>query len=207
MAHENVDHYGGVHYETRELNREKLFHRIVCGHCGADVGAAVIAESGPTSWLRCPICGGGIVLTHHAGFGVRARTYFVQHPSRLPEADIEHLPSATEKAYEEARRCFSVGAYGATEMVCRKILSHVAVDHEAPAGLRFIEYVQHLEATGLITPPMKRWAGLIRTHGNAAVHDLEEVDRDRAAATLGFTAQLLRIAYEMPGMANRFLNE
>lgn len=205
MAHEEVSHFGGTFTPVSKADTADLYHRIACGHCGTTVGAAVIARAANVYWLRCPVCYGGTVLAARPTYGPQRNVYYEQHPMRLPLEDIKHLPAEVEHAYRDARRCFSVSAYGATETLCRKLLAHAATDKGAAPGLTFVQYVEHLESEGLITSPMKGWADLIRKHGNSAVHDLEEVDQQRAKATLEFTAQLLRIAYEMPGMAAAYL--
>jgi hypothetical protein len=98
----------------------------------------------------------------------------------------------------------SVGGYVATELVCRKILMHVAVEKGAKKGSTFAEYLDHLEGEGYVTPPMKKWVGLIRTRGNEATHELTPVSKERAESTLMFTAELLRLTYEMESMADRY---
>jgi hypothetical protein len=98
----------------------------------------------------------------------------------------------------------AVSAFTASELICRKILMHVGVEKGAKEGLQFAEYLGHLEAAGYVTPPMKPWVDLIRRHGNQATHRLDPVTRDRAEGTLMFTAELLRLTYEMAHMAARY---
>ena len=51
---------------------------------------------------------------------------------------------------------------------------------------------------------MRKWVGLIRTRGNEATHELTPVSQERAESTLMFTAELLRLTYEMESMADRY---
>jgi hypothetical protein len=51
---------------------------------------------------------------------------------------------------------------------------------------------------------MKGWVGLIREHGNRATHRLEAPDQGRAESTLMFTAELLRLVYEMEHLARKY---
>ncbi|MBI4329745.1 MAG: DUF4145 domain-containing protein [Chloroflexi bacterium] len=114
------------------------------------------------------------------------------------------MPERISKAYEEARTCMSVNAHTACELICRKILMHVAVEKEAEENRNFAEYLKHLENKGYITPPMRAWVDLIRQHGNQAAHTLEEPNRERAESTLMFTAELLRIVYEMDHLGKKY---
>jgi Domain of unknown function (DUF4145) len=66
-------------------------------------------------------------------------------------------------------------------------------------------YLGALESAGYITPPMKRWVDLIRKHGNDSTHKLESPDNARAESTVMFTAELLRIIYEMDHMASTYV--
>jgi hypothetical protein len=117
---------------------------------------------------------------------------------------IEGLVKDVADAYGEARRCMGVNAFTACEGICRKILMHVAVEKGAKEGETFASYITHLEAAGFVTPPMKPWVDLIRQHGNQAQHLLPATDKTRAEATLMFTAELLRLTYEMDYMAKKY---
>jgi hypothetical protein len=81
---------------------------------------------------------------------------------------------------------------------------HVAVDKGAAEGKPFAEYLAHLEDAGYVTPTMQTWVDLIRTHGNEATHSLATPSRQRAEGTLMFTAELLRLTYEMGHLAARY---
>ncbi len=126
------------------------------------------------------------------------------HPSVLFGPQIEGLPTSIAEAYQEARSSISVAAFTGTELICRKILMYSAVEKGAKEGESFAFYLDHLEAQGYITPPMKMWVDLIRQHGNMAAHILEKPDRHRAESTLMFTAELLRIVYEMEHLAKQY---
>lgn len=164
---------------------------ITCGHCGREVLAAVIAdvhsESPEVRWLRCPSCGRGLVL--NAGN--------VMSPSAPAGEMVEGLPPETEAAYAEARGAMGVGAYTAGELMCRKILMHVAVDKGAGGNKSFAHYIDYLTSKGYITPPMKPWVDQIRKNGNESTHEIPPADKDRALGTLAFTTQMLRLVYEM----------
>jgi hypothetical protein len=179
---------------------ERAFVDIVCGHCDRVVSAAVIASTGTNlgiSWLRCTGCSKGLVL------GLDG----VLLPGVRPGESVEGLPPDTAGAYAEARAAASVGAYTACELMCRKILMHVAVDKGAKPGQNFVTYVDHLEKPGYLTPPMKPWVDLIRKRANIATHELPATDQKHAIMTLEFTAQLLRLVYEMSYLVSMYASD
>lgn len=170
-----------------------------CAYCGADVSGAVIAwchdgQGRIVRFLQCPKCFEGTINADPKGI----------HPGAAFGPVLQGLPADVESAYSEARRCLSVNATTAAEAMCRKILMHVAVDKGAKEGLTFVSYLDHLEQQGYITPPMRGWVKLIKDHGNESQHRLPAPDRARAEGTVTFTAQLLRIVYEMEYLAQQF---
>jgi len=172
-----------------------------CAGCERDVSGAVVAqidtEKGSVRWLQCPICSEGAVqrldgnIYPGVAFGVR----------------LEGLPEEVEMAYREARNCMSVDAYGACELVCRKILMCVAVEKGAKEGESFSSYLTYLGEKGFITDAMIGWVEIIKEHGNKATHKIEKVEKGRAESTIMFTAELLRIVYEMEFMAQKYGKE
>ena len=185
-GHRNVSKHDG--------SNPSSWYQFRCGHCDTSVSGAVAASYGnAVKWLLCPNCEGGSVanldrVDPGAPFGPR----------------IEGLPADTGAAYEEARQSMAVHAYTGAELICRKILMHVAVEKKAEEGKSFASYVDHLAAEGYVTPPMKPWVDVIRQHGNQAAHELDPPDKDRAESTVMFTAELLRLVYEMAHMAQKY---
>jgi hypothetical protein len=183
---------------------EDAWVRFTCGHCGDTVGGAVIGYHRIPSvqgtrgeavikWVLCPSCSLGSTI-------INGQAY----PGASFGPHIQGLPPEVESAYSEARRCMVVNAFTAAELICRKILMHVAVEKKAKEGEPFALYVTFLEQQGYITPPMKPWVEIIRKHGNAATHKLEPPSKDRAESTVMFTAELLRLTYEMEHIAKKF---
>ncbi|MGW3613753.1 DUF4145 domain-containing protein [Micromonospora sp. NPDC005163] len=127
-------------------------------------------------------------------------------PATVEGEPVDGLPDEVATAYEESRQTAGSGAYTSCELMCRKILMHVAADKGAPEGKSFVEYVDYLGSTGYVTPPMRPWLDLIRTHGNHSTHRLEAASRERALNTLAFTTQLLRLVYEMDYRARQYLS-
>lgn len=194
FGHGNARKYDG--------STEESWFAYTCGHCGKQVSGAVIAATtsiqyGTVSvrWLQCTSCHEGSVQVANGQV----------YPGVPFGPVLEGLPAETESAYNEARRCLSVNADTAGEVMCRKILMHIAVEKGASAGKSFAHYINHLVKKGYVTPPMEPWVTLIKDHGNMANHELDPPDRRRAEGTLLFTVQLLRSVYEMGHMAKQFI--
>jgi len=171
-----------------------------CGYCGRDTAGAVVAYWHPAGgfhvfWLACTACGNPSVLDPEG----------IIRPGSKAGPALEGLPAEIAAAYEEARTCLGASANIACELVCRKILMHVAVEKGAKEGEPFASYITHLEQAGYVTPPMKPWVEQIRKIGNAATHKLETPDRTRAESALMFTAELLRLVYEMEYLTRRYV--
>lgn len=170
-----------------------------CFHCGRDVAGFVVAHyptGKSTAWLLCPGCGSGSVAV--------AGTIY---PQALVGNPIGGLSDELSQTYDEARRSFSSKSYTACELVCRKILMHVAVDKGAKENLTFVEYMTYLQEQQYITPHSKGWVDLVRKHGNQAAHHIGPPSEERAASTLSFTTQLLRLVYGMEHLQKMFIGD
>jgi len=196
----------GVH--KQDGSTPDSWHQYTCGFCGSKVSGAVVASQtftteGPgtpsgnrthtVKWLQCTHCAFGSVWNDAT-----------IHPGVPFGPDLNGLPDDVSKAYQEARRCMGVNAYTAAELICRKILMHVAVEKAAKIGENFGSYISYLEQNGYVTPPMKPWVELIREHGNQSTHELDTPNEQRAQSTVMFTAELLRLIYEMEHLASKF---
>ena len=178
------------------------WYEYICGHCNTKVSGAVVcgcyaSVQHTIRWLLCPNCGNGSVLAEDGNV----------YPGVSFGPNIEGLPENVLKAYKEARDCMSVNAFTSCELICRKILMHVAVEKGAKEGDSFTNYLSYLEEKGFITPPMKNWVDLIRQHGNKATHLLESPDKKRAESTIMFTAELLRLIYEMEHISKQYIEK
>ena len=194
-----LNHFGFPLVRKNDGGDDRSWESISCGHCGETVSAAVVASIEGThganiKWMQCPKCHDGSVRTLDGSV----------YPGALFGPSIDGLPTDVEAAYQEAQACMIVNAFTATEGMCRKLLMHVAVDKGAKEGATFASYIDHLVAEGYVTPPMKEWVKLIKDHGNEAQHRLAMPSRERAEGTVLFTAQLLRMVYEMAHLAAQF---
>lgn len=201
-GHSGLIHFSGSAGDVavHQVSSPEATVATTCPHCGAKTNAAVLVITKPTSdepsalWMRCAGCHKAIVVNEDG-----------MSPPPLPGDDVEGLPADVASAYLEARKALGVSAYTSCELICRKILMHIAVDKGANEGDTFAKYLDYLTNSGYITPPMKPWVDLIRQHGNSSTHRLAPASPERATNTLVFTAQLLRLVYEMEHKSLKFM--
>lgn len=163
---------------------------ITCGNCGITVEANQIsAPVAGVLFLWCPSCHDGSVKTIGG----------VVFPIAPAAGMVKGLPEDVERSWQETRRSYSVGAYTACEMMCRKILMHIAVDKaDAAEGSTFSGYVDALERSGWITPGLSGAAAQIKNRGNAANHELPASNEADTRTTMYITEYLLKGMYELP---------
>ncbi len=194
--------HGLIYIAKPDSGSSSAWHQYTCAYCDTKITGAVVAHATApgsmtpnTKWLVCTGCGGPSVVTPSGQV----------YPSVPFGPLLEGLPTEVNAAYSEARQCFSVSAFTACELICRKILMHIAVDKGAKEGDTFEHYIAHLESLGYVTPPMKAWVKLIKDHGNKSTHRLAAPDTTRAQSTLMFTAELLRLTYEMDYISQQYV--
>lgn len=106
---------------------------------------------------------------------------------------ISDLPDNVATAWREAGYAHAVASYTASEIMCRKILMHVAVGVAGSApGKTFVEYISDLDAAGYITKGLAPVVDQVRKRGNIANHDLPASTAEDSLVTLQITEHLLR---------------
>ncbi len=121
------------------------------------------------------------------------------YPSKPAGGFVQNLPTDVDAAWQEARSAYAVAAYTASEMMCRKILMHLAVDVVgSDVGRSFVQYVGDLDAAGYVAPGLRPVVDQIRTRGNVANHDLPASTEPECLVTMQITEHLLRVIYELP---------
>lgn len=190
--------HGRIHHPRG--SEPDAWESIDCGWCSRHVSAAVVAfdeeaNQRVTTWLQCPACLRGSVRNSD----------WTLHPAPRPLDAVVGVPGDIARAWEEARSAFGAGAHSAAELVCRKILMHVAVEKGAPAGLSFAAYVTYLVDQGHVTAVMRPWVDQIRIRGNEATHELVLHDARETLSVLTFTHQMLTLIYAMEHLTRGFV--
>ena len=179
-------------------NIENLAPRtLTCGHCGREGSfnqsyACIDGQGRPLHMAyRCHSCNRLNYIDPNQQ----------QHPGPPYGKAVEHIPKeqeAVSKIYDEARKCFSVGAHTAAVLSCRKLLMHVAVSLGAKERLNFTDYVQYFLDNHHVPPNSKDWVDHIRNKGNEANHRVVIMDTTDSKELIDFCEMLLKIIYEYP---------
>jgi hypothetical protein len=173
-------------------------NNVTCGNCGLKVSATVVQvgervskEAAGIWWLLCPNCMDGCVRTKDGSVW----------PVAPVLANITGLPSDVAGAWKEAQAAHVVAAYTASEMMCRKILMHLAVDvADGKEGGTFKRFIEDLDKAGYISTGLKPAIEKIKDRGNTANHELPASTAADSLMTLRITEHLLRAVYEIPGL-------
>ena len=164
---------------------------IVCGNCDYGIAATVLHSTADVFWLLCPNCQDGSVRTKSGAV----------YPVAPAGGSVTNLPADVAQAWREARTAHAVAAYTAAEIMCRKILMHLAVDvANSKAGATFKDYIADLDKAGYISTALKPAVEKVRDRGNAANHDLPASTEADSLVTLKITEHMLRSIYEIPGL-------
>lgn len=190
-----------------------------CSHCGTatmmvlalgeapeydTLGEAPENDTHHSAWLICVKCGTGSWAIGDSDNVV------VQYPSAAPFTTPDHLSPEVKATWEEACNSFTVGAYTACTLMCRKLIFYMAVEEGLPEkndrnhAPGFEQCINYLVDSGLITSRYRgEWVDSIRVWGNAATHDLAVIDKSVAEKALTFTHSLLKMVYEFPQSASQ----
>lgn len=162
-----------------------------CGYCGQSI-ASNVGFGGSN---------GNIYICHFCGKPTYIEGDNKQYPGSIPGTPVKHIPRVeVESLFNEARSCWSISAYTASVMCCRKLLMNIAVAEGAEEGKTFAEYVGYLDDNNYIPPKGKDWVDEIRKLGNEANHNINMKTPQEAKKILNFTEMLLRFIYELPGV-------
>lgn len=165
-----------------------------CGFCSKEVGSSSgysTTGNGPSYIRICSRC------NRPTFFDMTSGTPH-QFPGSLPGTPVRNVPRELAALYDEARQSASAGAYTGAVMLCRKMLMNIAVKEGAKEGLRFVEYINHLESNHYFSPKSKEFVTYIKDLGNEANHAIAPKTQDDALAAIEFVHALLSHNYELP---------
>ncbi len=168
---------------------------IKCPECMRETH---VSQSNYDGLLQCSNCTKSLKARITGSTVVEVSVYGSAAPS------LQGLPAELVEVYNETYRCLAAKCFTATELLCRKILMHVAVEKGAEEGKTFAFYLSYLQNEGYVAVQTLNWLELIRKHGNQATHAIATPDCERAEATFNFTVQLLRLIYEMEFLAAKY---
>lgn len=123
------------------------------------------------------------------------------YPSPLPSPTEKDMPELIRLDLDEAKICFSSGAYRAAAVMARRAMQVAATDKGA-TGDKLVSQIHELQQTGKITTDLKDWADAVRWVGNDAAHPNGVlVTQDDAKDVLQLAEQFLYVLYVAPALA------
>src|SRR5690606_11273646 len=123
------------------------------------------------------------------------------YPRPLPKPTEQDIPDLIRADLDEAKICFSAGAYRASAVMARRAMQVASIDKGAK-GDKLVSQIADLQQTGKITTDLKEWADAVRWVGNDAAHpNGVQVAQDDAADVLHLAEQFLHVLYVAPALA------
>lgn len=123
------------------------------------------------------------------------------YPSPLPSPTEKDIPELIRLDLDEAKICFSSGAYRAAAVMARRAMQVAAVEKGA-TGDKLVSQIHALQQAGKITMDLKDWADAVRWVGNDAAHPSGvQVTKDDAGDVLQLAEQFLHVLYVAPALA------
>jgi hypothetical protein len=133
------------------------------------------------------------VLAHNAGD--------IIYPYSLPDPSDLRIPGHIRKDLDEAKMCFSVGAYRGCAVLARRAMQNACLEKEAKED-RLANQLKELADNGIITKELKKWGDVVRWVGNDAAHpDQYDVLEENARDILELSKQFLNVLYVTPAIA------
>lgn len=162
----------------------------VCGYCGKAIMSNIgfYTKDNSEKVYICHNCNGATFF-NWKNEQTPGYLYGKEFNVKIPE-DIKEL-------YNEIRRCYSVKAYSAVSMGCRKLLMHIAVQCGARENLKFIEYVDYLDEQNYIPKNSKKWVDIIRNKGNETNHEIKISNEKDAQQLIKFVEIIITLIYEI----------
>jgi hypothetical protein len=192
-----------IRWENVEEFESKSY---ICGFCGSTVssnkgyhGSTTISmRMRPTDVdlyiLMCPRCNQPNYFDYKG----------IQFPPAIYGKTVNNLPNNEMRGlYEEARKCFSWGAYTASIMCCQKLLMNIAVHQGASGTMNFSQYVNYLIEHHFVPPTSKRWVEYIREKGDEENHEIALMSMEDAKNLLDFIKILFSEIYKNPAMTEQ----
>ena len=208
-----MNFYDGLRLISRDYSprEDTAWWSAHCSYCGtATMLAVALGEASEatgyreSAWLMCVNCGKGAWAIGYSN------NIIFQSPQPAPFTTPDHLSPEVKTTWEEACNSFTVGAYTACTLMCRKLIFYMAVEEGLPEkndrnhAPGFEQCINYLVESGLITSRYRgEWVDSIRVWGNAATHDLAVIDKSVAEKALTFTHSLLKMVYEFPQSASQ----
>lgn len=186
---------------------------FMCPHCNTKCSFGGMGE-GNSVVLYCRGCGRGVYFlldgydfgsSNETSVRVEAEQVSDFYPRRVLTIDPA-IPEEIGDDFDEANKCFEVGAKKATVAMCRRTLQNTCVSKGASSNEDLFKQIEGLESKRIINPSLKEVAHAIRTIGNWGAHPqvdpLKDVTLDDAHEIVKFTSEFLDEVFVRPARLN-----
>jgi hypothetical protein len=120
------------------------------------------------------------------------------YPVPQPSPSNERIPNKIRLDLDEAKLCFSVGAYRGCAVLARRAIQNACLEKGAPEG-ELVAQINSLFEMKTITKEVREWAKDVHWIGNDAAHvNKENVEADDAEDSLKLAESFLNILYVIP---------
>lgn len=123
------------------------------------------------------------------------------YPTPQPSPTDNRVPEHIRLDLDEAKKCFSIGAYRGCAVLARRSIQSTCMDKGSVKG-NLRDQIDELQTKGIITNDLKEWAHEIRYVGNDAAHpNKETVVKEDAEAILHLCEQFMQVVFVAPALA------
>ena len=124
------------------------------------------------------------------------------YPFPLPSPTDERIPEDLKSDLDEAKICYSVGAYRGCSALARRVVQACCINKGANEDKKLYQQIEQLYENRVITKDIKDWTTVIRWVGNDAVHPSSNlIGKGEAEDVLNLAEQFLHIVYVAPAIA------
>ena len=142
----------------------------------------------------------GVPRTTDRGYDYVDTELVDQYPKITPKQH-KSIPRQVADDYVDAIKCFDVGTWKASVVMCRRALQESVIEKGAKKD-KLWEQIDELYNQQIITKSIKDWAHEIRLTGNIGAHPdkdgLEDVTKEDAKELIDFMEEYLNYVYIMP---------
>lgn len=177
-----VRHYENVEGVLREKSMNEVNVSFQCPHCNlicgfSDEGRFANQKYNETIIMfKCNSCSKYVYVVFNSDFslnptnplGNRIDEPKDYYPKLIPSVPSS-VPENVAKDFEEALKCFDIGAYKASAVMCRRALQSSVIEKGATRN-RLVEQIDELFERRIITEEIKNLSHKVRSISNTGAH-------------------------------------
>lgn len=124
------------------------------------------------------------------------------YPHPLPSSTDNRIPEELKRDLDEAKLCYSIGAYRGCAVLARRVIQVCCIDKGADKNKKLYQQIEEIYEKRVITEDIKNWTTAIRWIGNDAAHPSSNiVESNEAEDVLKLAEQFLHIVYVATAIA------